>query len=507
MTKEFQIDSGILQYTPTGAYYEGRDEQFKRVAQLWTDLFNFDRTMFSLLTLLNGTGFSKGAMAHMVLSNPLTLHQNFLPIPAELSVDYESKIILHNLNNESMPRALKNLLMFTGTEGFPKINNARTRKIILEYIFHRDIRELDSMAVNFKGKLKKLIRHALGKQDLAKILNGDEKLFMKWIGKYNSYTLPVIWHVFDQDPPTREGLSAHLPQIEKYWTLRDAAKRGAVEVFRSLMKGFPQRTVIGFRNTFNLPIELSEIYETSSKSTKETIQLEAAAKRSGAKNVTVDWNKQELYDLWKSFYFKVLSNDITNIQDVEKAISEKSDKKLIDVGECVVVIDASRSMFGSDKRPLHPFLTSLCLVSTIDNIKDIFYVGGKIMKIPSTTVNHVLVPSNSTPLWKGLVNAVKTGVSKIIVISDGYENEIKGMFQHTYNHFINEGHKIDLLHLNPVFAADSKTGTARRLVSSVTPMPLADYRYLETELIFNQAIANRDMVKRLLVNKYTKLIK
>jgi hypothetical protein len=503
-TSELKIDSGILQYAPKGAFYEEADQQFNRVVNMWNDLFNYDRTLFCLTTLLGGTGFSKGAMSHMLLGNPVT--PTTLPALAGLPVDYESNVILYNLAKERLPRALKNLLMLTGAEGFNRVNNARSRKLILEFIFNRDVRELDGLAINYKGKLKTLVRHALGKQDVYKILNGDAALFMKWVGRYNEKALPVFMHLFDKEP-IREGLSTFYPKIDQYWALRTAAQSGNVDQFRKKMNGMPQRTVIGFRNTYKVPIELSEIYETAKVSDREAIQMETAAKRSGAKKFKVNYMNQDLYDLWKAFYHKLMSGNVDNMDDIEAAIVDRSDKmQKFDIGECVVVIDASKSMEGSEQRPLHPFLTSLCLVATLDNVKDVFYVGGKIVEAPTKSKANVLIPHNATPLWKGLVDAVMTGVKNIVVISDGYENEVKGMFEHTYNHFKSEGCEFNLLHLNPVFAADAKRGTARKLAADVEPMPLMDHKYFETEIIFNRMLQNREMVKQLLVQKYQKLI-
>ena len=502
---ELKIDSGMLQFAPKGAFYEEADEQFNRVVKMWGDLFNYDRTLFCLITLLNGTGFSKGAMTHMLLGNPPS--DSNLPAVPGLSFDYENKVLLYNLHKERIPRALKNLLMLTGAEGFNRVNNSRTRKLILEFIFNRDVKELDGLAVNYKGKLKTLVRHALGKQDVFKILNGTGRTpFMKWIGRYNEKALPVFFHLFDKEP-IREGLTTFYPKIDQYWSLRAAAQNGDATAFRKYMKGMPQRTVMGFRNTYKVPIEMSEIFEKSKTTDREKIQLESAAKRSGAKTFKVNYMKQELYDLWKAFYHKMLTGDSDNMDEIEKAIVEKSENaKRVDIGECVVVIDASRSMFGSDQRPLHPFLTSLCLVATLDNVKDVFYVGGKVVQAPTESKANVLIPHNATPLWKGLVDAVGTGIENIVVVSDGYENEVKGMFEHTYKHFKSEGLKFNLLHLNPVFAADAKRGSARKLAADVEPMPLTDHKFFETEIIFNRMVENRDMVKTLLVQKFQQLI-
>jgi hypothetical protein len=509
-SEQLKIDSGILQYVPKGAYYETSDEQFKAVSQMWGDLFNFDRTLFCLISLLAGTGFSKGAMAHMLLSTPQSETSRAL-IPLGLPATYEVDVILYNLNKESVPRALRNLLMLTGAEGFPKVNNSRSRRIILEFIFKRDLKSLESLSINFKGKLKTLIRHALGKQTVYNLFNGDTKtqtdLFMKWIGKYNRDSYPIVRHIFDIEHEYKDVQSKYFSLIDQYWKLKFAAADGDVNQFRKLMKGMPQRTILGFRNTYKLPIELSELYDNTKVSDKQAIQSEAAAKRSGAKAFKVNYKNQDLYDLWKAFYYKVMNGDKDNIDEIEEAITIKSDAiQKVNVGECVLVIDASHSMFGSDKRPMHPFLTTLCVVSALDNVKNVFYVGGQVVEAGTKNNTNVLIPSDGTPLWRGLIDAVETGVKNIIVISDGYENEVKGMFQHTYKYFKDSGHDFDLIHINPVFSADASKGTTRQLVSDVKAMPLVDYKYLETELIFKQMVEGRDMVKSLLASKFKQLI-
>ena len=80
------------------------------------------------------------------------------------------------------------------------------------------------------------------------------------------------------------------------------------------------------------------------------------------------------------------------------------------------------------------------------------------------------------------------------------------MFEHVYKHFKNSGYEFELMHINPVFSADAQSGTARKLVEDVTPLPVSNYKYLETEIIFNKMIENREVVKNLLINKYQKLI-
>jgi hypothetical protein len=83
---------------------------------------------------------------------------------------------MYNLAKEKTPRALKNLLLLAGKDiNSTKVNNSRTRKVILDFLFKdRQPRELDSLSINYKKKMASLVRHALGKYDLHKVLNRDK---------------------------------------------------------------------------------------------------------------------------------------------------------------------------------------------------------------------------------------------------------------------------------------------------------------------------------------------
>jgi|GEM_PF-3211199 len=502
MNDELKIDSGMLQFIPKGAYYEGKDQQFRAVQQMWSALFSFDRTLFSLLMILNGTGFSKGAMSHILLSNPMLPDEKAL-VPEGLAFDYETKVIEYSLSKEKTPRAIKNLLMLAGGERFGRINNARTRKLILKYIFDRDAKSLDYLAVNYKQKIKKLVRHALGIQTLNRILGGDHSEFNYWIGRYNKNVFPVVRFLFDLGMDDGKAYQ-YFPMIERYQRLKQAASNGDLTNFRRYMDGFPQRTLMGFRNTYKLDIEKSEIYDTGSMSKRDKIQSVAAAKRSGAKSFTVNYDNQDIQDLWKIYYQKLASDDNDDLLDISEAISKQQEKiDKIDFGPTAVVADFSHSMYGSDQRPLSPIITALSIISMIENVKDVLYVGGKYKAMGSF---GTLFPSGATDITSAFLKALKSEPQTVVIISDGYENSPKGMFEHTYNHFRKMGSRVNVLHINPVFSADAQKGSIRRLAADVDPLPVDNYKYLETEFIFRKMVEHRDTVKTLLVNKYHKLI-
>ena len=514
-----KLDSGILQYVPKGAYYEGADQQFAMVKDVWDRLLAYDRVLFSLLTLLNGSHFSKGMISHLLLSNPelgngMITKDNQTPlVPAGLPDDFEKNIILFNLEKiaeDSMPRALKNLLLLAGSDSNAKrINNSRTRSIILDFIFNRDNRQLDALAVNYKSKLAKLVRHALGKQDLYNILNNNKKLYTKLIGRYNRNALPIVCFLFGSPQASSHihQAQAYFPMVENYYALKEAAATGNIPGFKKHMKKLPWRTVIGFRNTYKLDIEKSEILGKSKMSDRDLMQTQAAQKRAGAKTVRkVNYKKQELYDLWKLYYHKLLNNDGSEMDKIVEGLDYvDANIEKMDFGDVAAVLDMSHSMRGSDERPLHPMLTSMCLLSVISDIKSIHMVSGKRVEIEGTSYSAI-VANGASPLWKGLVEAVLTGAKTIIVISDGYENAVKGMFNHVYKHFKDTGKDFEIIHINPVFSSDAKSGTTRSLIEGDNPLPVANYKHLETEFIFRKMLEHTEMVKQLLVGRYKKLI-
>jgi hypothetical protein len=346
--------------------------------------------------------------------------------------------------------------------------------------------------------------------------NNNKKLYSKLIGRYNRNALPVLHFLFndtgsdDSEFPVTKTVS-YFPQIESYLDLKLAAIMKDLTGFRKHMKKLPWRTVMGFRNTYKLEIEKSEILGASKMSDRDLIQTQTAQKRSGAKTVRkVNYKKQDLYDLWKLYYHKLLNNDGDEMDKIVEALdyidSEMGAKmQKLEFGDVAVVLDLSHSMRGSDQRPLHPMLTAMCLLSTISTVKTIHTVSGKRIKIEGTEYS-ALVASGASPLWQGLVEAVLTGAEKIIVISDGYENAVKGMFNHVYKHFKNSGKEFQIIHINPVFSSDAKSGTSRSLVEDAPAIPVANYKHLETEFIFRKMLDHTEMVKDLLIARYQKLI-
>jgi len=479
-----KFESSLLQFVPKGSFYNEQDEQLKSIEKVWDDFFNYDRDIFALSMLLDGTAYSKGRMIEKLLSNPIKKDKAIVSDSSYSS--YEKEIIKYNLKNESMARSIKNLLMLKRV----KINNSRTRNIVLGFIFNRDIKELEGLAISFKKKLADLVRHVLGKQNLYKVFNGGDEVIK------NSNYIEVIHFLFNKKYEYK------LNKFNLYNDLREAAKEKDVGRFLELAKKkmLPRTTLLGFRNTYKLDVDLKDIFETGKMSKKEKIQQVSAAKKSGA-DIKVDYFKQELYDLWKLFYVKLMEKDVDEMTKLSEAIENKSVKKLdIELGSTVVIFDVSKSMEGSDKRKWHPFLTGVSLISVLNNIKKVLFSGGVLVNTGCEKIPKTVIPSGATKLWKLLYDASLLEPETVLVISDGYENSIKGSFEHVYKELRKRGCDFNLIHINPVYA--SEVNSVRRLVSDVKPMMIENYKFLKTNLLFEMIMKNKKLAKKMLLKYY-----
>jgi len=426
------------------------------------------------------------------------------------------KLFSYMLDKETTPRSLKNLIMLTGGKKengripFKRVNNSRTRRLILQFIFDRDNLSLDSLAIKYKTKVRKLVTHAMGEPALHKIWTSPtpEIAFRRSkIARYNNDSFPVLLHLFNMP---FIGDPEKFPKINLYHVMKEAAKAGDEREFIRVMKmkKLPFETVLGFRNTYKIDVPLRDVHESTTKTDRQKLQTESATARAGAK-VSVDYNKQNLFDLLKIFYHKTIEQDSSNIDDIVTSIEKKSETKSdVSFGKAVVIMDCSHSMRGNAKRHLHPFLVGMSLILTIDNLVDIMYTGGTWIKTQSDRWKQVIYPEKQTCLWESLLTAAAMdNVDSIIIISDGYENSpMKGMFSKVYKKLRQDGYlqHDSVIHINPVFASESKG--VKQLDPDIPVLPVSSHKSLEAVFISNMLLAKPDQVKALLVNKYQKLI-
>lgn len=460
---------------PKSTYYNSKEEVIKNADMLHNEIFKEDRELYTyLLYFENSTYYSKSLIIEKLLSNSLYNPQNKDLLEKDPTlVEIEEKLILNALYGENMTHALKMLLRLKEK----KVNNARTKRIILKFIFDRN--NVDYITVKYKNKIKQLLIHALGLKTVNDILerrNEWKKSFDKWIGVYgNPYSLEVFDFVFNKE---REYTSKHL---QEYVRVKESFKNNTMNFSNPI--NLPKEVVEGFNNFYQRNINLSTIIAMTNTSNKQKIQLQNTVKRHSNNNfeLDIDFNKYSPIELYKYLYNK---NDLSQreYEEIIGIIHEKAleirDKIDFDFTNTAIILDLSDSNYSSKENRLNPFYKSLIFAEVFNDKAFIIPIGGKMNK------KGLYEPMGDTNLTKGLLQAVKIKCKDIIVLSDGFENV--GNFDKTYKQLKKIGYNLNVIHLNPVFSPkDMEFKTISDDVVTIPYFSEKDIGYIELFYLLN----------------------
>lgn len=494
-----QNKQSVLYLTPKATYYNTEAEVIKQGEQIHTDLFNEDRELYTyLMYFVNSTYFSKSLIMKNLLTN--SLHKpEFSHELQENSklLDIENVLIHHALFNENITHAIKMLLQLKSS----RINNSRTSKVILDFLFNRG--NTDYIVIKYKKKVKDLLIHALGLKTVNEILKNTAegiKKYNKLIRVYNNpYDLQVFHFVFDKN---YEYTSEYL---KEYIRVRDLFKNKTINVNEKTT--LPVEVLIGFNNFFKTNIGINSLISSGNVSEKQKIQLQNTVKRhsNNVMEIKVDLNKYSIIELLKYAYNKadITIDEVAEIQSIirNKSVELKSklnsDNFLFNLDKTAVIVDCSDSHLGSQQTKNHPLFKNLALANifTTDD-SNIIYVGGE------QNDKNLIQPLGDTNLSKGLLEAVKRGFENVIVLSDGFENV--GSFDKVFKQLKTIGYNVNAIHFNPVFSP--KNFTFKEISDEVFTLPFTNEQDVENLFMFYYLNTDKNKFKMLMRDKIEQLM-
>lgn len=489
----------LLYLVPKSSYYNTQQEVIEEGIALHDELFRQDRELYTyLLYFTESTYYSKSLIVERLLADSIYKDKNKDLLKRDPRMpELEEALIFHALYNENITHALKLLLRLKKN----RINNARTQKLILRFIFDRG--NTDYIAVKYKNKIKQLLVHALGLKTVHDILEerpeGKAK-FAKLIRVYgNPYDREVFDFVFDRE---RDYTSEYL---QEYVRIREDFKNGTVDLSKPV--NLPKEVLEGFNNFYRRGINLTTLISMGNVSDKQKIQLQNTVKRhsNNTMELKIDLNNYSILEILKYLYSK---EDITN-KEIEEglAVIEKKAKDIrasiendfvMNLDDAAVIVDCSHSHSGSDQSKLHPFFKNLTLMYVFQNdAKDnVFYVGGK------TEENGLIYPAGDTDLSSALLQAAKKGYRNVIILSDGFENV--GNFDKVYQQLKNIGIHINTVHFNPVFSP--KNFSFKSISDSIVAMPYTDEKDIKNMALFYLLNTDADTFKKVIRRRIEKEI-
>ncbi|EKK01070.1 hypothetical protein RBSH_03588 [Rhodopirellula baltica SH28] len=466
------LDS-VATATGRGTFYNSREEQAAAVEAAHRDLFDIDRDVYTAALMLPGvTDYSRQIGVRRLLQT--TRDGGILP------AEFEAAAMTHLVRGLPTQRMLK----LFGMLRRDRVNNARTRRLILSQILSAD--GLEFWAVKYREKLRVALTHAWGRRTasilrsvLAKstdertekesqIVRQNVTRFASGIGILPVESQTSGWKPKPQSVARVEQCVRFVLGDEDGVTLnRLAAYRDAKSDFdRGAV--LPPETMEGLRSRYHRHRTNAEVLELtkSQLTTGQKIAVQRKAEQSG---VEVEFDPAK-YDAVRLY---VYAFEMGMTDEIRQALREKAEAAAarlpVQFERVGVLIDSSQSMIGHDTQARRPIATALALRDLLSATAD---DAVAITSDGRPCESYELVqPSGDTSLAVGLVQLLKSAPDVVFVLSDGYENAPAGRFGETVAAVRRIGVQTPIHQFTPVFAAESQG--VRTLSDSVVAMPVS----------------------------------
>jgi hypothetical protein len=443
--------------TARSSVYNTRQELQQATDEVHQAVFRLDRGMYGLLLALPGVlDHSKQIGVKTLLGRPGNGSASLL------TLSQETQLISWLADSLPTQRQLK--LFGTLKEG--RVNNARTRRLILQTILGYP--NLEWVAVKYRRKIAAALRHAWGTRTTSIIKSILSKLHSELAWKeINIYQNNVIKNQSDH-PLLEEEFYQCLSFIlgnEGPWTLpRLYAYHESRKHFRSGAK-LPPEVMEGIRSTYHPHRSNADVMELTERqaTTGQRIAVQRTAKKKGVE-IAFDPTKYDLVKLY--VYAYEMGLDIGIQEAIEAKQRQKAATMPMRFDHVGIVVDTSQSMAGSDEQKYRPIATAMAIRGVLQAASDLhttLYTGG----IGDGDLPPI---GGETSLAETFLAVADMKPDSIFIITDGYENAPAGRLAEVVGRLRQMGNDTPIYQLSPVMAAE--TYGTRNLSNDVPVLPV-----------------------------------
>ena len=447
----------------SATYYHSKGEQNVAIRNAVDKLYNQSKELPLILANQRGaTGkfiqevlaneFEHGYMGGSLnIVNPIDWYDNGISDKAILGA-------LYNLNENGIPYVLR---LFTDLKA-RGVNNERTRKIILGYLWGHPNAEFN--ALKYRNKIAKSLKHIYGVRRTSILLSIAEKylrtglyqsenehnIYTTLVGKYDGAgdevrAMKILLFLFKKGDAS---MYTDLPLLNQYFQ----AKQDVTVVDK-----VPEEVLIGLISDKNHP-QYDQLWSTKLKreatkatfrknvkvtSTNQQVRQTKSTAKLGVQK-TVNLSKATDYmALYKTGYETGFTAELLN------AIDELAEKKKIvnfPYKNVAIILDNSPSMKGHK-------------LESKNTPKAIGEFTSKIIEKSSDNVSLVRTEGESTDLATAFIQAMKqegdNQYDAIFFITDGYENAYDGLTNEVVTAFMSETKRfIPTFQISPIVGAE-----------------------------------------------------
>ena len=466
----------------SATYYHSRDEQTKAIQNQVKNLYSVSKELPLIIAAQKGV---TGAFASEVLLNefrntfrggacnivnPIDWYDNGLSDKAVLSV-------LSNLGENGIPYVLR---MFVELKNL-RVNNERTRKIVLGYVWGQTNLEFYSM--KYRNKIAEVLRHVYGRRKtsiLVSIAQRQARMSaLVLTEKERSILHENIVKYFDGDAITALKLFLFIMKADEGvdfsgFDLLSEYQTAKTDITK--VKRVPEEVLLGLiSNTTHPQYSLMWSTETKRKDTmaliRKNVEVTSVNQQIRQTKSTSKLGVDKVVDMSKATDFMALyktgfENGFT--REIGKAIDELAEKKKIkgffyqNVG---IVVDESQSMTGHKQeskntpRAIADF-TAKVLIKSTNNKGIIERTDGFSTDLASAFINLVKRENVNNPF------------DAFFIITDGYENSYDGLLDEVVSIYKTEtGRDVPVFQISPITGSEMD-GNVRNLGKDIVTMAI-----------------------------------
>lgn len=485
------VRSAVLSFldmavTSTGkaTYYNTKEEQVAAQDAIHNAVYGVNRGLYTAMLTL------PGMMDNVVQAGLQRLLAN--PNPCDgisfLTPEQENLALVRLAEQLPPQRLFKLFGMFCEK----RINNKRTRRIVLASIMGSS--RLPFWAVKYRMKLRRAIRHALGKRvaiSVRKTIEGDQAFTPKIASHY-----PRCYKYIDRYMPSDISSEDRQTILECLCFILGGHREFTVPILRSFIdahtditKGslLPTEVLQGIRSRYHKDVKAAKVIELTKATLTEgqKMAMQRTAERAGTE-IEFDPTKQ---DLVKLYVWMLESGE--RKPEFRKALDQKAQQIAVSFplrsNRLGVVVDTSASMFGDKTGKFRPLAIALAmrdvLVASANEKATVVTTGGEFDELGLVT------PSGDTSLASALIEVAQDQPDAVFLITDGYENAPAGRTGEVIQGLRQLGLNFPIYQVSPVLSAEN--ASVRPLAPEVSPLPVSNPAALG--LSFVRALINQDI--------------
>ncbi|MCE5224634.1 MAG: hypothetical protein LLG05_02120 [Porphyromonadaceae bacterium] len=468
----------------SATYYHGKDEQLKAIQTQIKGMYKLSKELplivasqkgatgkFVAEVLLNEfQNTLKGGACNIV--NPIDWYDNGLSDKAVLTA-------LNNLGENGLPYVLR---LFVDLKN-AKVNNERSRKIVLGFIWGQD--NLEFYAMKYRNKLAEILRHVYGKKMTSVLLSiagkaanvgqfvvGSEKemnIVNEHILRYYNGDMvkasKLLLFIFKKDTGVTYGAN-EFPLLSEYM-------KAKVDITST--KKVPEEVLLGLISNVRHPqyhsMWATDIQKEATKALiRKNVEVTSVNQQVRQTKSTAKLGVEKTVDLEKATDFLALyktgyENGWT--EDLHKAIDKLAEKKRIpgffyqNIG---VIVDDSISMTGHK-------------AESKNTPKAIADFTARVLGKSAQTALATKTDGEVTDLASSFVQLLKAeNPSKpydaIFILTDGYENAYDGLTNEVISIWKAEtGRDIPMFQISPITSAEMGANV-RKIGANVVTMAI-----------------------------------